>query len=101
MRVSVNYEFYSKCRTGNALSNNAPLQEVWNFAWKTINSIRSMIITKRALTNVGRYYLSTCTFILDFIEIMGNDISVRIDLCRICTGNSKGNLAFGFPCIRA
>lgn len=39
--------------------------------------IRGMIVMKRALTNVGRYYLSGSEFILDLIEIIGNDISVQ------------------------
>lgn len=38
--------------------------------------IKSVTVTKRALTNMGRYYLAGCEFVLDLIEIIGTDISV-------------------------
>lgn len=32
---------------------------------------------KKALTNIGRYYLAGSEFILDLVEIVGNDVMVR------------------------
>lgn len=58
------------------IKNETKNDDGWNVSWRILNAIRCIITMKKAITNVGRYYLTGCEFILDLIEIVSNDATV-------------------------
>jgi aspartyl/asparaginyl-tRNA synthetase len=52
----------------------------FHIIWKIINTIKAIMPIRSVLTHIGRYYFSENGYIVSFIEMLTNSISIFYDL---------------------